>query len=179
MFPGKLDTECVDSADDRTLFDTWLSVDVLSWISTNLRSVSPAEGGVMPLGYSAGGWCSAVLGVRHPDLFRASVNLAGYFTPEHAKGEQMRPDGDVEYGLPEVVRGDRPRTAMYLFAGGNDVESLDSLKLIVRAVKAADGPTSITVEKTEKGGHLIDLWVAATPGALTWLARTDPAFAPA
>ena len=87
VYPGNNDTECVDSNHGR--WETYVSKDVVSWIHENLR-VSSDRAAWSTLGYSAGGWCSAMITVRHPQIWSSSVNLAGYFAPMYSPGQQWK-----------------------------------------------------------------------------------------
>ncbi|WP_058235156.1 alpha/beta hydrolase [Devriesea agamarum] len=177
VFPGQLDTECVDPAQGKGHYETWITRDVVEWTQTHLRAINNPRARVT-LGYSGGGWCASMLSVRHPDLFANSINLAGYFTPSYAKGQQRTPPGDPTYDLPRIVRERKPPVTMLFFAGGQDKIPQRTLALMKDAVASAKGPTSLTVELTRAGGHLIQLWINKTPGALTWLAQYEPFFAP-
>lgn len=174
VYPGSHDTECVDAADGMGKVETWLSRDVPAWVRTHLRPVE-SPWAWATIGYSAGGWCASMLSVRHPEMARASMSLGGYFTVDYAATQvRTRPD-DPRYDLPPLVASRTPRVAMYFFAGGEDRLAGPSL---ARMEKAVTDPTGLTVELTERGGHLVPLWVEHLDSALRWLPRSAPGFDP-
>ena len=173
VYPGNNDTECVDS--DHGLWDTYVSRDVVSWIRENLR-VSSDRAAWSTLGYSAGGWCSSMFTVRHPQIWSSSVNLAGYFAPMYSPGQQWRTADPAAYDLAPVVRREKPDVRLWFFSGGEDTVSVNAVHGFAPAVSA---PTSLETNISQSGGHRVALWEAQLDSSLAWLGRTSPAFAPA
>lgn len=174
VYPGRTDTECVDPDDGHQRYETWLSRDVPAWIHAHLRSVENPLAWAS-IGYSAGGWCSSMLAVRHPDVERAAVSLGGYFVVDYDPHQvHTRPD-DPRYDLPRVAARTRPPVALYFFSGGEDPYTQPSLGRMQKAVAA---PTALTVQRSAHGGHLVPLWVAQMDTVQTWLAQNSAGFAP-
>jgi enterochelin esterase-like enzyme len=72
------DSECANSFDGREWMDTFISKTVVGWVDANYRTMAmPAARAVM--GLSQGGYCSAILALRHPDVFGTSIPISGYF----------------------------------------------------------------------------------------------------
>lgn len=186
VFPGQEDTECVDrsraprisraGASARgTRWETWIAHDVADFARTHLRTIEdPAAWATF--GYSAGGWCASMISVRHPELARTSISMAGYFEPVYASGQEWNAPDDPRYDLPRRVREDAPGVDMYLFTGGEDPLPARSLARMREALADGDG-AALTVDRTPRGGHALTLWVEHSQSALLWLARTAPAFA--
>ena len=172
VYPGNNDTECVDS--DHGLWDTYVSRDVVSWIRENLR-VSSDRAAWSTLGYSAGGWCSSMFTVRHPQIWSSSVNLAGYFAPMYSPGQQWKTADPAAYDLASVVRREKPDVRLWFFSGGEDTVSVNAVRRFAPAVSA---PTSLETNISQSGGHRVALWEAQLDSSLAWLGRTSPAFAP-
>ena len=172
VYPGNNDTECVDSTHGH--WDTYVSKDVVSWIRTNLR-VSTDRNAWATLGYSAGGWCSSMHTVRHPEIWATSINLAGYFTPMYTPGQRWDTEDPASYDLARVVRREKPDVDIWFFSGGEDDISRRAVKNFAPAVSA---PTGLVTNISESGGHRVALWEAQLTPALTWLGRTSPGFAP-
>lgn len=73
------DTECVDSPAGNV--ETYLTVDVPAYIKSHYNvSTSPSNWGVG--GLSMGGMCSAMLALKHPDIFRYFLDFGGESGPE-------------------------------------------------------------------------------------------------
>jgi enterochelin esterase-like enzyme len=73
------DSECADSYDQTELMDTYMSKTVPAYIDGHFRTIAePAARAVMGMSY--GGYCAAVLALRHPDVFGQSLSFSGYFT---------------------------------------------------------------------------------------------------
>ena len=172
VYPGNNDTECVDSTHGR--WDTYVSRDVVSWIRENLR-VSTDRRAWSTLGYSAGGWCSSMHTVRHPEIWATSINLAGYFAPMYSPGQQWKTADPESYDLARVVRREKPDVDIWFFTGGEDTISLRAVRAFAPAVS---GPTGLVSNISESGGHRVALWEAQLDPALAWLGRTSPGFAP-
>lgn len=175
VYPGRLDTECVDPSSGHQRYETWLADDVPAWIRTHLRTIEDPRAWAT-IGYSAGGWCATMLSVRHPDLARASISLGGYFQVLYTRGQEWTGPDEPAYDLPALVAREQPPVAMYAFAGGEDPLPRRSLPRMERAVR---GPTPLTVERTPHGAHSLTSWDAQVPRALTWLAGHEAGFAPA
>jgi len=73
------DSECVNSADGREQFDTYVAQTVVPWVDGRYRTIASPIGRTI-MGFSIGGYCSAILGLRHPDLFGQAIALSGYYT---------------------------------------------------------------------------------------------------
>lgn len=86
-----VDSECVDLPDG-TKGQSWYTTTLIDYLRSHYRTVAPGKGW-FSMGYSTGGQCSAVLVAKHPDIFTAGVNMAGYFTPV--------------FDDPSVIQGDK------------------------------------------------------------------------
>lgn len=175
VYPGRLDTECVDPSRGHQRYETWLADDVPGWIRTHLRTIEDPQAWAT-IGYSAGAWCATMLSVRHPDLARASVSLGGYFQVLYTRGQEWTRSDDPAYDLPALVAREHPPVTMYAFAGGEDPLPRVSLPRMERAVQA---PTALTVTRSTYGAHSLTTWDAQVPSALAWLADHEAGFAPA
>jgi hypothetical protein len=73
------DAQCADSFDHVELMDTFLGVTVPTYIDRTYRTIAKPSARAT-VGMSQGGYCAAVLAMRHPKTFGASVSFSGYFT---------------------------------------------------------------------------------------------------
>lgn len=172
VYPGNNDTECVDSTHGK--WETYVSTDVVSWIRGNLR-VSTDRDAWATLGYSAGGWCSSMFTVRHPEIWSRSVNLAGYFAPMYTRGQEWKTANPASYDLAKVVAREKPDVGIWFFSGGEDSISVKAVRGFEGSVSA---PTGLSSNISQTGGHRVALWEAQLDPGLTWLGKTSPAFAP-
>lgn len=82
-----VDSECVDLPGVAS--QTFVTRQVTTEVAARFATL-PLGQGWYTTGYSTGGQCAALLQARHPDLFTASVSVAGYFTPEYdAPGKRL------------------------------------------------------------------------------------------
>jgi len=72
------DTECANSFDGREWYDRFFSTTVVSYVDAHYRTIGTPQSRAI-LGFSQGGYCSATLLSHHPDVFRSSIVLSGYF----------------------------------------------------------------------------------------------------
>lgn len=171
VYPGNNDSECVNSSNGR--YEDFVTQDVVSWVRSTLRTSTDPRAWAT-LGYSAGGWCSSMFSVRHPEIWRSSVNLAGYFAPEYSKGQLWRVPDPGRYDLARLVSRERPAVNIWFFAGGQDTAALTAVEEFEGAISA---PTGLVVNTSRTGAHRVALWEGQLQPALKWLGETSPYFA--
>ncbi|MDO5619023.1 alpha/beta hydrolase [Kocuria sp.] len=172
VFPKNADTECVDGKAGP--WETWITQDLRSWITTNLRTVNDRKAWATT-GYSAGGWCSAMISMRHPDQYGWGISLAGYFDVEYSSGQQQDDPKDPKYLLDQVAQQQKPDIGLWAFAAGQDQPAIDSLNKFKPSVTA---PTSLVSNISQTGGHRTPVWITPQQDALNWLGQVSPWFAP-
>lgn len=179
VMPGTTDTECVDGTQGGKNSpahhtETFIAQDLVGWIQQNLRTIDE-PGAWATSGYSAGGWCSSMIAVRHPDIFGASLNQSGYFAPIYSNGQQRNNQNDSRYLLAERVKEDKPNVNIYFFASDDDPLAMEDLPGFVAAVTP---PTSVVVETIRTGGHRADVWKIGIDLGLKHLGQDLKYFAP-
>lgn len=171
--PAEVDTECVNGPVGQPQADTWLTQVVPAWAVTHLH-VRTDRSSWATLGYSYGAWCSAVLGMRHPDIFGAAIAMEGYF---HAEFEpSYRPFTAAQlraYDLSRMAANDPPPLAMWILASRQDHRSYPSTATFLRAARR---PLAVTSVILADGGHRPSVYEPYSGAALTWLGRTLPGF---
>ncbi|WP_198673445.1 esterase family protein [Kocuria sp. CPCC 104605] len=172
VFPNNADTECVDGKSGQ--WETWITTDLRSWITTNLRTISDRKAWATT-GYSAGGWCSAMVSMRHPDQYGWGISLAGYFAPEYSKDQQQDDPKDPKYQLDKVAQEQKPDIGLWAFAAGQDQPAVDALNKFKPSVAA---PTSLVTSFSQTGGHRTPVWIQPQQDSLAWLGQVSPWFAP-
>jgi enterochelin esterase-like enzyme len=72
--------------------DTFLGVTVPTYIDRHYRTIAKASARAT-IGMSEGGYCAAVLALRHPDVFGAAVSFSGYYTAGSGSASAKLPFG--------------------------------------------------------------------------------------
>jgi S-formylglutathione hydrolase FrmB len=174
--PGHVDGECVNGPAGTPQLETWLARDVPEYVASHFR-VETRRSSWAVAGYSEGGWCAAMVGLRHPDVFGGDIVFSGSFQPEFTRA--YRPFGatvPARYDLVRLARTAPPPLAMWVQSSKPDGYSYPQTARFLKAVRA---PLSVTTDLLKTGGHREPLWAAELPTALTWLAHDVPGFAPA
>lgn len=177
--PGSLDTECVDApALSGPLDETWLARDIPSWVVGHFRAQT-ARSSWAVMGYSFGGWCAAMLGVRHPDIFGASIVFEGYFRPDFSRSYDPITPGSAAargYDLVHTARTNPPALAMWVMASKSDSLAYPTTAQFLHEARP---PLSVTTVMLKTGGHRVSVFLPYVPQSLTWLGQSLPGFRPA
>jgi esterase/lipase superfamily enzyme len=72
------DTECADMYDGSQWFETYIYSTVVTFVDQQYRTI-PDPSARTVMGMSAGGFCSAMLAMRHPGTFSVSISFSGYY----------------------------------------------------------------------------------------------------
>ncbi len=84
------DSECANSTNGQMKMETFISKTVPEYVDSHYRTIArPAGRGIM--GMSAGGFCAAMLALRHPDVFGTSISFSGYYEAGSANSNSARP----------------------------------------------------------------------------------------
>jgi enterochelin esterase-like enzyme len=176
-FPAGADTECVNGKSGQPQVETWLAQDVPAAVSQRLR-LEHGPDSWATIGFSAGGWCAAMLTMLHPDVFGAGIVLGGYMAPDFGHAYVPFGPGDPlfrRYDLVTQAAQSPPPVALWLQTSKADRLSYDSSAALVAAVRA---PLSVRSQVELDAGHRIGVWASAVPTALTWLGSTVAGFRP-
>lgn len=172
--PTSVDNECMNIPNGPQV-ETWLAVDVPRFTAEHFR-VRTDRGSWATLGYSYGGWCSALLGMRHSSTFVASIILLGYFRPDFAKSyDPILADSSYlrRYDLVSVAAHSPPPVALWILTSKQDASSYPSTSALLAAAKS---PLSVTADVLEVGGHRAQVIMPAIPRSLAWLGHDLPGF---
>jgi hypothetical protein len=72
------ETECADSVDGRQWFDRFISQTVVTAVDGQYPTIATGDGRAFT-GFSQGGYCAAILALRHPTVFGTAIPMSGYF----------------------------------------------------------------------------------------------------
>ena len=174
--PSSLDTECVDAPSAAGPQDeTWLAADIPDWVVSHF-AVQTARTSWATMGFSFGGWCSAMLGVRHPDVFAGAIVLEGYFRPDFSRSYDPITAGSPAargYDLVRTARTNPPPLAMWVMASRSDSLSYPTTAQFVHDARP---PTSVTTVLLKTGGHRVAVFLPYIRQSLVWLGQTLPGF---
>lgn len=174
--PYSLDTECVDAPSAAGPQDeTWLARDIPQWVVGHF-AVQKARTSWATMGFSFGGWCAAMLGVRHPDVFAGAIVLEGYFRPDFARSYDPIVPGSPAargYDLVRTVRVNPPPIAMWVMASRTDSLSWPTTAEVLRYARP---PMSVASVLLKTGGHRDSVFQPFVRTSLIWLGQTLPGF---
>lgn len=173
--PESVDTECLNGPPGAPQAETWLSSVVPHWAVAHLH-VRTTRTSWATLGYSYGGWCSAMLTMRHPNVFGAGIVIEGYFRPEFARSYAPLTPAELKaLDLTRVARNSPPPVALWVFVSRQDREAYPTT---ARFLRAARPPLSITSVVVPQGGHRPAVFEPYVGQSLVWLGATLPGFRP-
>ncbi|MEO8851893.1 MAG: alpha/beta hydrolase-fold protein [Allobranchiibius sp.] len=170
--PGGLDTECVNAPG--VAMETWLNTTIPAWVTRHLR-VRPGASSWATMGFSAGGFCAEVSAFLHPQQFGTALLFGTYNKPIwgdwHPFGKNSATP--ARYDILSVALRRPPPIDVWVEDSESDRFSAPQVRRLVAVVHQ---PTSLTTVKLIGAGHRFSVWQAAMPGALAWLARSEPGF---
>jgi S-formylglutathione hydrolase FrmB len=174
--PSSLDTECVDAPSAMGPQDeTWLAHDVPGWVVSHF-AVQTVRTSWATMGFSFGGWCSAMLGMRHPDVFAGVIVLEGYFRPDFSRSYDPITAGSAAargYDLVRTARTSPPPLAMWVMASRSDSLSYPTTAQFIHDARP---PLSVSTVLLKSGGHRVAVFLPYIRQSLVWLGQTLPGF---
>jgi hypothetical protein len=162
---GKEDLECMNFPNGGIQTETWLTTDLHSFVDHRL-GISPTRWGVM--GVSAGGWCSAMLSIKHEDLFYGAVSIAGYYRPALSQKTDpaVKLKLDAVYAFPVLEAAMTGKMNMLLIASVDDIYSYQETSKF-RALNHAN--IDYQYIEIASGGHNARVWTSQLGTSLNWL----------
>ena len=162
---GNYDLECMDLPHGKPKAETWLSTDMRAYLDKRLGTMVQKWS---LLGLSTGGWCSAMLSIKHPDLYAKAISIAGYYRPALPLTDPIALQNWAKkaYALDQFEKKLTQKMRMYLFASLGDRYSIKE----TRKFLALSHPNlDIKYHEIKSGGHNPHVWVAVLKPALDWL----------
>jgi enterochelin esterase-like enzyme len=172
--PGKLDTECVNGGTKGPAMEDWLTQDVPTWVRANLRA-KPDKDSWATMGLSAGGFCSMMATMLHPQTYGAAIELGGYLTPQFDKQYQPFAPASPEWARYDLLKvaATAPPVHLWLETSETDALSYPGNAQLAATVTA---PLTVTADILPDAGHRMSVWVGVMPTALQWLGSTLSGF---
>jgi len=157
-----VDTECTNLAGGPQA-ETYLTRDVPAAIEARFR-VRTDRAGWGLIGYSAGGFCSTNLLLKHPGEYAAAASLSGYATAGITIGDgSERTVNDAAWRLRRLPH---PPVGLYLAYANDDKHSRADTTLLARLATA---PIDVTTAVVAHGGHSDAAWKSMEGPAFDWL----------
>jgi enterochelin esterase-like enzyme len=157
-----VDTECTNLAGGPQA-ETYLTRDVPAAIEAHYR-VRTDRAGWGLIGYSAGGFCSTDLILRHPDRYAAAASLSGYAEPGIAIGDRSELTGNnPAWRLRHLPQ---PAVAIYLAYADDDKHARADSQLLAGLARP---PLTTATAVVAYGGHSDAVWQAMEGPAFDWL----------
>jgi S-formylglutathione hydrolase FrmB len=183
-----VDTECVNSKFGNA--ETYLVDDVPAFVRREFGA-STRPGSLAVGGLSAGGTCSVMLALRHPQVFPTFASFSGFASPQYQETtladtiDTLFGGSEADYAAhdPEQLlhNGKFPGLAGWFEVGNQDQEPLEAARNLQPAALRAGIDTCLLVRP---GGHDFDLWSLALQDSFPWLSwrlglTAEPAKEPA
>ena len=168
------DKGCVDSNDGN--IETYLTRDVPAFVTATFASATgPTRWGIG--GFSDGGTCALVIGLRHPDLFGVIVDFSGDVGPNE--------NGSVDRYVTHFLGGDatryaahdpmallagtpQPTTAILLEAGDGEPKKKAGQQQLADTARAHGWTVDFV---TKPGRHDFTFWRQCVAEAPEWIGR--------
>ncbi len=162
---GKEDLECMNFPNGGVQTETWLTSDIHSYVDHRL-GISPVRWGV--IGASTGGWCSAMLSIKHEDLFYGAVSIAGYYRPALLKttGPVVRAKLSEEYSFTQLEPAMSGKMDMLLITSIGDTYSFNETSRFRAVIHPKINYQYIELTS---GGHNPKVWISQFGIAFNWL----------
>jgi enterochelin esterase-like enzyme len=104
-------TECANSVDGRMWMDTFISHTAVAYVDSHYLTIARTDARAIT-GMSQGGYCAAILALRHPAVFGTSIPFSGYYQAGSGGANSRLPFGGNAAALsaasPMVVATELP-----------------------------------------------------------------------
>ncbi|WP_433363067.1 alpha/beta hydrolase [Actinoplanes sp. CA-142083] len=157
-----LDTECTNLRHGPQA-ETFLTVDVPAYARTHYRVRTGAASWGLT-GYSAGGFCSTNLLLRHPTEYAAAASMSGYASSGIRIGDRSEKTTNNPWW--RLKHLPQPAVSLWLGWAADDKQSRHDSRLLVATSRA---PLSVTTAVVAHGGHSDAVWIQMEPPAFDWL----------
>jgi S-formylglutathione hydrolase FrmB len=168
------DSECVNSKFGAA--ETYLVRDVPDYARSHLHA-SDAPDSLAVGGLSAGGTCSVMLALRHPDVYPTFASFSGFAHLQYQDSSRSETidtlfggstaDFDAHDPTLLLEHGHFAASAGWFEVGDQDTQPLEAARALQPAALKAGIATCLLVRP---GGHDYDLWSQALVDSFPWLA---------
>jgi enterochelin esterase-like enzyme len=157
-----LDTECTNLVHGPQT-ETYLTVDVPAYVRSHFHvRADRAAWGL--IGYSAGGFCTNNLLLRHADKYAAGASLSGYASA----GIPIGDGSESTYNNPVWRLQHLPQPGVSLFLAWAD-DDKQTRRDSLRIAALSHSPIRVTTAIVAHGGHSHAVWQEMEAPAFDWL----------
>ena len=160
------DTECLDVPAGPQI-ETWLTKDVVSY-EKKFLNLRDERWGVT--GYSTGGWCSAMLSLRNPDVYMAAAPIAGYFEPQFATTfpAESLAEMKAKYDIKAIASSNPPAIKMLFINSLRDASTNKETKDFYSLLQPPVEKSQIILVHS---GHNLRAWSKIEPQLFQWFGK--------
>ena len=162
---GSVDLECMNISKKYLSAETWLAQDVKHYATTRL-GLNDEKLGLA--GVSTGGWCAAMLAIKHPDLYSGAVSIAGYYRPAlpRTDPQEIQDAMNIKYDLGPLEERLTETIPIYLMASKGDKYSFRETQ---RYLSKSHPHLAINYHEIQHGAHNFHVWRNQIEPGLSWL----------
>jgi len=162
---GTQDLECMNFPKSGIQTETLLTSDIRTFVNNRL-GLSSRRWGV--IGVSTGGWCAAMLSIKHEELFYGAVSIAGYYRPALNKNTDplIKAQLETNYDFPTLEAAMTGKMDMLLIASVGDIYSYTEAK---RFIALTHPNINYQYIELPSGGHNARVWISQLGVSLDWL----------
>lgn len=98
-------SECVDMYNGTQSMETFISKTVVGYVDGHYRTMEDPRARAI-MGFSEGGFCAAMIGLRHRDVFSTTIAFSGYYVAASAGTNSQRPyrdQADIDAHSPDIL----------------------------------------------------------------------------
>lgn len=112
-------SECIDMYNGTQSMETFISKTVVEYVDGHYRTMADPRARAI-MGFSEGGFCAAMIGLRHRDVFSTTIAFSGYYMAASAGTNSRRPyfdQADIDAHSPDILAPQIPmadRSKMFL-----------------------------------------------------------------
>lgn len=162
---GNYDLECMNLPHGKPKAETWLAEDMHTYLAKRVGVFNP-HWAVM--GLSTGGWCAAMLSMKHPELFDKAISIAGYYRPALPLTDPIALQNWAKshYALNQFEVMLPQKLKLYLVASLGDKYSIKETR---KFLNLKHPMLQIKYRELAAGGHNPHVWIPSIKPALDWL----------
>ena len=157
--------DCVDIK-GRPAVGSWVVNDIVGMVRHNFPNTEKTRKGWTIAGASYGAYCSAVLGLTHPQIFSKIISFSGYDQPETGRLLGAPPRVRREFSVSNLLSKQKAwPQRLYVTGSKGDPKSAAFVQKLKRISTPAVKITSLL---QPIGGHNWGVWRKELPAALAW-----------
>lgn len=162
---GHYDLECMNLDNGKPDAETWLTVDMHTYLSTRLGL---SDSRWMAMGVSTGAWCASMFAIKHPDSYSGAVSIAGYYRPALPLTDSIALQNAMiaKYDVAKMEAKLTSPVPIYMVASLGDKYSI---RETTRFLAKPHPLLNVKYVEIASGGHNPRVWKSSILPGLEWL----------